>query len=512
MTKIDASSSYHNAGRDYAGEVWADDYVAPSAPASGGRAEPLPLFPKAAPAKPYPLEALGEGLGAAARAIASKVQCPESMAAQSVLAVAALASQAHADVMLPYGQTRPLSLFCLTIAGSGDRKTSADREALWPIRKHEKQLRTRYDEAMPQFKIDSAAWQAQKRKIEIDNCLGLEGRKAKLVELGPEPRRPLYPFLTAPDPTLEGLNKTMVDAPASMGIFSAEGGQFIGGSGMSDDNRLRTAAGFSRFWDGEQERRVRAGDGVTILEGRRLAMHLMAQPEAAGGLLRDKTLRDQGMLSRLLVAAPDSIAGTRLYRSTSASDEEQIRAYGALILYVLETPWPMAEGKRNELLPRALEMEPEASLIWQNYFNHVERQNSKVGDLEGVGDIASKSAEQAARIAGVLTIIDDPYAVTIATDTMERACALADWYLQEALRLHGASASPALISADNLLRWLAERGAGTLIAFRDVMQFGPGSLRTKAALDAAIQTLISHGWVAETSAKPRTIKLLAVPS
>ena len=44
------------------------------------------------------------------------------------------------------------------------------------------------------------------------------------------------------------------------------------------------------------------------------------------------------------------------------------------------------------------------------------------------------------------------------------------------------------------------------------MQFGPGSLRTKAKLDAAIQTLISHGWVAETSAKPRTIKLLAVPS
>ena len=37
------------------------------------------------------------------------------------------AAQAHADVALPYGQPRPLSLFLLTIAGSGDRKTTADR-------------------------------------------------------------------------------------------------------------------------------------------------------------------------------------------------------------------------------------------------------------------------------------------------------------------------------------------------------------------------------------------------
>src|SRR5215211_588334 len=48
-------------------------------------------------------------------AISRKVQVPEAIAAQSVLAVAALASQAHADVMLPYGQTRPLSLFLVTV-------------------------------------------------------------------------------------------------------------------------------------------------------------------------------------------------------------------------------------------------------------------------------------------------------------------------------------------------------------------------------------------------------------
>src|SRR6202043_81345 len=72
---------------------------------------PLPLFPPLAEPEPFPTAALGATLSRAAKAIASKVQVPPAMAAQSVLAAASLAACAHADVMLPYGQARPLSLF-----------------------------------------------------------------------------------------------------------------------------------------------------------------------------------------------------------------------------------------------------------------------------------------------------------------------------------------------------------------------------------------------------------------
>ena len=53
--------------------------------------------------------------------------------------------KAHADVMLPYGQPRPLSLYLVTVAASGDRKSTADNEALWPVRKHEKALKEQHD-------------------------------------------------------------------------------------------------------------------------------------------------------------------------------------------------------------------------------------------------------------------------------------------------------------------------------------------------------------------------------
>ena len=51
----------------------------------------------------------------------------------------------HADVLLPYGQTRPLSLYLVTVAASGDRKSTADNEALWPVRKREKALKEQHD-------------------------------------------------------------------------------------------------------------------------------------------------------------------------------------------------------------------------------------------------------------------------------------------------------------------------------------------------------------------------------
>jgi Protein of unknown function (DUF3987) len=73
---------------------------------------------------------------------------------------------------------------------------------------------------------------------------------------------------------------------------------------MSDDNKLRTAAGLSELWDGEPIKRVRAGDGTLVLPGRRVAMHLMAQPDVAAIMLSDRMLLSQGFLSRCLVTAP----------------------------------------------------------------------------------------------------------------------------------------------------------------------------------------------------------------
>jgi hypothetical protein len=103
--------------------------------ADGGTKEPpRPLIRELPPADPFPIDALGDLLGPAARAIHERVRCPIAICGQSVIAAATLAAQAHADVQLPTDHVKPISNFFVTIAETGERKTAADSEALWPVR------------------------------------------------------------------------------------------------------------------------------------------------------------------------------------------------------------------------------------------------------------------------------------------------------------------------------------------------------------------------------------------
>ncbi len=437
------------------------------------------------------------------------MQAPDAIAAQSVLAAASLAAQAHADVLLPYGQSRPLSLFMLTIAGSGDRKTTADREALSPVVRREEELQAVYQVDRQSWAVASAAWAAEKRRIEADRKLDFERRKMALSLLGPEPEPPIRPFLVAPDPTYEGLVKAWTTAPASMGIFSAEGGQFIGGHGMAQESRLRTAAGYSEAWDGQAIKRVRAIDGVSILRGRRLSMHLMVQPEAATLFLADPVLRDQGLLSRVLVAAPNSIAGSRYYREPGHADETAIRAYAERLLSLLEAPWPLARDRSQGLEPRILLLSTDAIFQWREFYDAVERQCGPVGSYRSVRDLAAKIAEHAARIAGVLAIVEDFEAPAISGACMANALVLVQWYLDEAVRLQQACRTDSgLLRAQALLDWLSSREDRD-VPFSDVMRLGPSGTRIKKDAEAAIETLKAHGWIEEASARPRVIRVLA---
>ena len=78
---------------------------------------PEPLVREMPPGAPYPVHALGP-LREAVEAVQGMTQAPIAIPAQSALAVASLAVQAHADVET-LGRPAPLSLYALTIAQSG---------------------------------------------------------------------------------------------------------------------------------------------------------------------------------------------------------------------------------------------------------------------------------------------------------------------------------------------------------------------------------------------------------
>jgi hypothetical protein len=464
--------------------------------ASAPGSEPLPLAPPTSPPRPYPVAALGSVLSGAAESIAARCQCSSALAAQAVLAVASLVSQRLADVRLPYGQTRPLSLFFVTIAASGDRKSTADNEALIPVRMHERNLKQEYEAAHAAWRVSNSAWAAQHRKIENDRSLDRSCREAQLAALGNAPFEPIKPLLTAPEPTVEALAKHWPSLPGALGLFSAEGGQMTGGHGFGPDHRLKTAATLSTLWDGSGIRRLRAGDGITDLAGRRLALHLMVQPDVATAFLSDPILRDQGLLSRLLVAAPESLAGKRIWREAPKEQDPPMKRYIGVVLGLLECPASAANEAGNELTPRAIELSTEAKDAWVAFHDQIESAMAQDSALEYLRDVAGKAAENAARIAAVLTIVETPDASIIEADAMTAGCELMTWYVFEALRLSGAHRQPpALRNAIKLLEWLRAKHK-TQVTRSEIMQFGPACVRQKVDADAASATLEEHGWLA----------------
>ena len=300
------------------------------------REPPRPLYRPMTPPEPYPVDRMGP-LADATKAIIEAIQAPAGICANSVLAAATLATQAHADVCLPgTDRPRPVTAYFLSIAQSGDRKTTADREALWGVRNREQELREVAVEDERSYRNATDAYEAARSDAVKKGKGSLDAARAALDALGDPPARPIHPTLLVSEPTVEGLVKFLANSHPTVGLFSSEGGSFLGGHSMNDELRLRSAARLSSLWDGEPIDRVRSVDGMTVITGKRVALHLMAQPEAAAKFVADPTLKDQGLLSRFLMSAPASNAGTRMFRSPGFDALQAIEAFGKRVHRLLE--------------------------------------------------------------------------------------------------------------------------------------------------------------------------------
>lgn len=457
---------------------------------------PQPLVREIAQGAAYPVHALGP-LRDAVQAVQGMTQAPLAIPAQSALAVASLAVQGFADVET-LGGPRALSLYALTIARSGERKSACDAPLIAALRDHERDRTQAQRDDMQSWVNAQALWKGERDRILADAKKG-KGEKrvaaqADLEALGPEPGAPPSADRTVSEPTFEGLTKLFATGQPSLGLFSDEGGQFLGGHAMNSDNRQKTLAALNDLWQGNPIRRTRAGDGHATLYGRRLAVHLMVQPTVARTFMADPLAADTGFLPRFLICEPPSAIGTRM-QANAQRDDVALGDFAARLRAILDTPMPMDEETR-ELQPRRLGLAPDAQTLLARFADAIEAAQAPGGDLAHITGTASKAAEQATRIAGVLTLWADLDAQDVRADRMADAITLAQFYLSEASRLaSAASVSAEIDRAEALRKWLLDGWAHPDVMLRDVVRLGPNPLRESPKARAALGTLEKHGWL-----------------
>ena len=118
------------------------------------------------------------------------------------------------------------------------------------------------------------------------------------------------------------------------------------------------------------------------------------------------------------------------------------------------------------------------------------------GAFEPVRDLANKLAEHAARLAAVLTLVENIEASEVAVSEIEAGIALAEHYAREALRLRGAArVDPELQLAQKQLHWLLTSWREPAIGLPEIYQRGLNAVGDKATAKKLVSILEDHGWL-----------------
>ena len=465
--------------------------------------EPEPLVSRIEP-EPYPIEALPEGMQAAVKEVHKFVKAPLSMVASSSIAALSVAAQALIDVRRDEELLGPVSVFSLNIAESGERKTQVDKMFTRAIQRYQDR---KAEEAKPLLKDDAAklaAWEAKqagiKDRIRKAASKGhpTEALESELYEherKRPEPRR--VPKLLREDTTPEGLAKRLQHDWPSAGVISNEAGIVFGAHGMNNELIMRNLALLNKLWDGGRYQSDRSEDGrCRDVRGARLTMGLMVQEQVLREFIKNSKglARGSGFVARFLVSWPESTMGTRFYEAPTEG-MPALSAFNERLEEILDYPAPIDEA--GALTPLELTLSPEAKALWIEYHDDVERDLGQGGDLNDVKDVASKSADNAARLAALFAFFERGAGAIIGEDDFRRAAQIALWHLSEARRFLGEFCMPEeLTNAARLeswlIKWCRKKGC-TIISCRDIQQYGPYGLRRKAPLNAALGELVELG-------------------
>lgn len=465
--------------------------------------KPQPLRRDLRPGE-YPIAYLPPVIADAVREVQAYVQAPMAMVAACALSVVSAAVQTRFGVQRDAVLHGPASLYIMTVAASGERKTAIDRLFMAPLREWEVEQGRNYAKAKAQYDDALADWETDKADLEKQlsegwhrETVGTTADPRMVLEMR-KPKQPRNSRMLRGDDTPEALCVALQNYPIAA-IISSEAGVIFGSHSMGAEKVQGNLAQINVMWDGGPISQDRIGRERVHIDVLRATMGLQVQPSVLKHFL-DRTgglARGIGFFARFLYAEPETTQGTRFYTDPPA-EMPALRAFQARVAALLNMPAEFDDF--DQLVTHYVCLEAEAHHCWAMFHNEVEEQLGGDDYLSGIRDVASKAAENAARLACCYHTFNTatPIPPPIPRATMSDACAVMRWYLEEAVRFgQVADATEEVRNAELVEMWLVRRlrmNPKADITVNMLRQEGPGALRKlRVKLDAAIELLEDHG-------------------
>lgn len=421
------------------------------------------LRPVAGALAKYPIETLGV-LTDVCKAIGTEGQVSPEMAGQCLLGTAALLVQSTANVRTLAG-IKPCSLSLITIAESGEGKSTAEEAALRPVIEKQRAECRAYRET-----IENAKRAAKARKKHDDVVI----------------EWPAEPYRIMKDGTVEGIRRAYKEGIPSQGCYTSEAAVMLGGYGMSAEHRGKTAGNLNALWDAGEISVARGTEGRLQLYDRRLSIHWLIQPDIAYQAIHDPMLSSVGFWPRFLLACPEPTPPlqAKIFRP---GQHKAIRDYWTRCNHFLDLP--MGESCSDL---QVIESTEEAQQMACRYYERMQIEGKR-GVLTEVKPFALRATEQAFRVAGVLAAFEGKKQID--RETMQNGLTLVAYSIDSWLSIFGSNEENAARKWALLLyEWILKQD-GQQVATTAILRIGPKNLRSRDRRDTALSLLQQAGLV-----------------
>lgn len=464
--------------------------------------QPLPLSLEIK-SQDYPQESIPTIIKNAIDEVHGFVKAPYPMIASAAFGAISLVLQSKYDVERDSHLIGPCSIFFLTIADSGERKSTCDGFFSNVIRNYESEQIELLKPAIQEYEAKLMEWEDKvsgvrdkirslaKDKTSTDSPYYERSLQSLIKE---KPNKPLVPRLIYSDVTPEALAFSLHKNWPSGAIFSSEAGIVFGSHAMNKDAIMRNLGMLNTLWDGNPLTIDRRTSESFRVEGARLSISLQVQEPTLREFFKNNgsLARGTGFLARFLLAWPESTQGTRAY-SDSPKFWPRLSLFNENMKSILNTPCQINEN--GSLIPKVIPLSPNAKKSWIEYHDKIEGMLIVGGLLTDIRDVASKIADNAARLAAIFELFSNPNSEEISDSNFVMAAKISDWHLNESRRFLGElSLPPEIIKATQLESWLikyCKQNNTEYIPKSYLLQYGPNHLRNKETMDNIIRELSS---------------------
>lgn len=428
-------------------------------------------------------------------------QAPDSMIYMTAISSVSLALQGVIDVEIPTGKVSPVSLMGLTIAESGERKSSVENLFTKGIKSFQKEniecYQTQFREYQIQLELHEKKVARIKKLVNLDDELECESMAKQLLEL--EEKKPIKPkldLLSYEDSTIEALLSGLSENVPNAFLGSSEGGVLLNSRAMAQ------TASLNAIWSGDDVTVNRKITGSYTVESARLTVHIMTQSSALDRFIKKSkdSVRGNGFLARLLVCAPSSNIGFRQSTGIGYS-RAGIQAFNDKLYHWLSESQDISDYTNRKIV----RFSNEAKKIWQDVYNDIEVKMRPNGIFQQVADHASKLPENIARLAALIHCFNGDLNDEISAETLLESINLMSYFSGQFVKVFSAPPKCA-VDAQNLIQWFLTLSNSGIryIKRNDIFQFGPYGTRNKKNLEQALEYLKPNYILSEIMIKPKT--------